>query len=422
MNNQFISSKNMKRIHKKDIFQIYKLPIIPEKVGEYIYKELKNIKKLIEKLKKENTINDEDINKQIRMIFLKSMIMLMGDYNNYVYYTDNEIPLFNKDAFVQSHKDKNSQHFLGEMVKTQIFNQFLTNEKQLEIRIKNKIKNKTNNDNKNNYDIIDTSYFKKLISENQNLLNSEKLRNRPFSTKKQKKKNMNKLKFEINFINNYFLNNKIDIGSNKGKSKILRNPMNSIDFKNNDNLHSNINISGAFSENANNDIKKNRKLSMERAKSAKKIIHLNKNKSDESKEEKEIIFQPIKIILLYSYFLPKYYKKIDEVTIEKIINEIKIYSQKNNIKFLIQNSEHVFIRRDYNIKNINQKIFYLLPNNYIINISKEEKKIKSIKVENEKILNNIEKNKEDIKFIENCFINIIINKNRISKSQLDKLK
>jgi len=44
--------------------------------------------------------------------------------------TEDEIPLFNKEAFVQSHKDKNSQLFLGEMVKTQIFNQFLLNEKQ----------------------------------------------------------------------------------------------------------------------------------------------------------------------------------------------------------------------------------------------------------------------------------------------------
>ena len=55
--------------------------------------------------------------------------MLIGDYNNFVFYTEDEIPLFNKEAFVQSHKDKNSKLFLGEMVKTQIFNQFLLNKK-----------------------------------------------------------------------------------------------------------------------------------------------------------------------------------------------------------------------------------------------------------------------------------------------------
>lgn len=68
------------------------------------------------------------------------MIMLIGDYNNFLFYTEDEIPLFNKEAFVQSHKDKNSQLFLGEMVKTQIFNQFLLNEKQLYIKTKNKLK------------------------------------------------------------------------------------------------------------------------------------------------------------------------------------------------------------------------------------------------------------------------------------------
>ena len=435
MNNQFISSKTLKKIHKKDIFQIFNLPIIPEKVGEYIYKELKNVKKVLDAKKKDN-INNEDIDQQIRMVFLKAMIMLMGDYNNYVFYTENEIPHFNKDAFVQSQKDSNSKKFLGEIVKTQIFNQFLTNEKQLEIKIKNKIKslNQINNDNKNNYDLIDTSYFKKLVAENQNLLNSEKIRNRAYSSKKQKKKKAAKVKFEIDDINNYFLNSKNDMGSSKGKSKIYNNVMNSIEYKNHEKLHSNMDINDAFSENFNNDVKKERKLSLDRAKSAKKIFRLS-NKENEVKEEKqekeekekEIIFQPIKTLLLYPYFLQKNYKDINEITLEKIKTDIKIYSQKNNLKFLIQNTQHVFIRHHYNINNINQKKFYFLPNNYIIQINQEEKKRKSInknnnKNDDKKILNIIDKNHEDIKFIETCFIIIITNKKRISKSQLDKLK
>jgi hypothetical protein len=195
INNHFISNKSKKRLHKKDIFHDFKLPTIPDKIGDYIYKELKGIKKIIEKNekykdKKGNTaeiISDEELDKNIRMIFLKAMIMLIGDFNNFVFYTEDEIPLFNKEAFVQSHKDKNSQIFLGEMVKTQIFNQFLLNEKQLYIKTKNKIKdisnnfknkddtnleeNKDNNNNLNNYELIDTSYFKKLISIHHDLLN-----------------------------------------------------------------------------------------------------------------------------------------------------------------------------------------------------------------------------------------------------------
>ena len=52
MTNQFISSKTRKRIHKKDIFHEFKLPTIPDKIGDYIYKELKYLKKIIEKIEK----------------------------------------------------------------------------------------------------------------------------------------------------------------------------------------------------------------------------------------------------------------------------------------------------------------------------------------------------------------------------------
>ena len=99
MTNQFISNKTKKRIHKKDIFHEFKLPTIPDKIGDYIYKELKVIKKIMEKNekykdKKEKTnheiISDEELDKKIRMIFLKAMIMLIGDYNNFLFYTEDE--------------------------------------------------------------------------------------------------------------------------------------------------------------------------------------------------------------------------------------------------------------------------------------------------------------------------------------------
>ena len=82
MNNQFISSKTKKRIHKKEIFHEFKLPTIPDKIGDFIYKELKNIKKIIEKNEKykdkkdkssHEVISDEELDSKIRMIFLNSL-------------------------------------------------------------------------------------------------------------------------------------------------------------------------------------------------------------------------------------------------------------------------------------------------------------------------------------------------------------
>ena len=86
--NEFISNKKMKKISKKDIFKDFKLPIMHSKIREFIEKELKEIKKKIK--------NDIEIDNQIRTVFLKSMIMLMGDYNNFIFYTKDEIPLFSK--------------------------------------------------------------------------------------------------------------------------------------------------------------------------------------------------------------------------------------------------------------------------------------------------------------------------------------
>ena len=201
----------MKKISKKDIFKDFKLPIMHSKIREFIEKELKEIKKKIK--------NDIEIDNQIRTVFLKSMIMLMGDYNNFIFYTKDEIPLFSKDAFVQSHKEKSSQFFLYEMVKTQIFNQFLLNEKQLSTLIG---AHKLNNTNIFDEELIDTSYFKKLITKYQDLVNSEKIRNRALSSKKIKrtKKIINQPK-DTN-INN-ILNNLKDIDSDEKENTLIKN-------------------------------------------------------------------------------------------------------------------------------------------------------------------------------------------------------
>ena len=445
MDNKFISTKSMKRIHKKEIFKEFQLPIMSNKVREYIEKELKDIKKQVK--------SSKEMDKQIRLVFLKAMIMLIGDYNNFIFYTEDEMPIFNKAAFVESHKDKTSQFFLNEMVKTQIFNQFLLNEKQLHTKINFKLKKISNNvnhinnaeqQNENNYELNDTSYFKKLISQNQNLLNSEKIRSRAFSTKKVKKMK-NKKTSEDNEINgNNYIFSKND---NKKENMIGHNPgdvNHSIDFgkaQNKIDLNPNMNISGAFSEKNNDDnylkgANNNKKMEklISRAKSAKRIINLNKKEKEENEEEKEINSDEIKIVLLYPYFLnkSKNLNNIEEMTIDNIKSDIEEYSQKNNLKFLIQNSDHVFIRHSYTLNNIPQKRIYLYKNilketypkrNSIDNNKKNEISKNNNKTEESKNNNNeINNNQKDYKLIKDTFIICFTNKNRISKSDLEKFK
>ena len=482
MTNQFISCKTKKRIHKKDIFHQFKLPAMPDEIGDYIYKELKKMKKLIEKNEKnkekkeksnQEIISDEEIDKQLRKIFLKAMIMLIGDYNNFLFYTEDEIPLFNKEAFVQSHKDKSSQLFLGEMVKTQIFNQFLLNEKQLYIKTKKKLKNisqnymiennleEENNNKENNYELIDTTYFKKLISVHQNLLNSEKIRSRAFSskrfgtTKSNKKKitsqiknklfndnlvNINDIINNINNIKNVPKDSDINSGivnpdSNNKKDNILYDLENnkigngnySIDFirgKKTGKFHSNINLSGTFHSKNNNEennleeINKNDLLekSMKRNKSAKKVIN---ETNKELSNEKNIFFEDVKIVLLYPYFLPKYKKEFNDKTLKSIDDAIEIYNQKRKFEFQIQDKEHTFIiskRNEFKFNDIIQKRIYVFPKNKPDNLGLSLNNKNNLK--NEKYIDNLYSKDEsidniDLKNINNFNQN---NNNNIKKS------
>ena len=450
------------------------------------------------------------------MVFLKAMIMLIGDYNNFLFYTEDEIPLFNKEAFVQSHKDKNSQYFLGEMVKTQIFNQFLLNEKQLYIKTKNKLKdisnkmdylvtqNDQNSKNPINYELIDTSYFKKLISTHHDLLNSEIIRKRAFSSKKpvssknakltssQRKSKFSDKKEDINHINKIQKEGIINPISNDVLNDLDNNIGNgnySIDYirGKKKNFHSNVNLSGCFpakiNSNYDNNIEEINKIgkiekidrTVHRTKSAKKLFILKSNynnnindkniNNNETKLEKNIIFEKIKKYLLYPYFLPRYAKNIEFLNIKNIQDDIEIYLQKKNFKYQCQDKEHVFIiskRNGYKFDNINQKRIYILPKNtaesLLLNLNKEN----SNNSENEKIVdknesidnidikdlknnsknnsnnninnltknnitdihssvNTVNKNSDETKFIKECFILCYTNKNRISKEQINKL-
>ena len=255
----------------------------------------------------------------------------------------------------------------------------------------------------------------------------------------------NKKTSEDNEINgNNYIFSKND---NKKENMIGPNPgdvNHSIDFskaQNKIDLNPNMNISGAFSEKNNDDnylkgTNNNKKMEklISRAKSAKRIINLNKKEKEENEEEKEINSDEIKIVLLYPYFLnkSKNLNNIEEMTIDNIKSDIEEYSQKNNLKFLIQNSDHVFIRHIYTLNNIPQKRIYLYKNilkdtypkrNSIDNNKKNEISKNNNKTEEANNNNNeINNNQKDYKLIKDTFIICFTNKNRISKSDLEKFK
>ena len=119
MNKNFILSRNKKKANKKDIVNELKLNFLPDKIESFMNYELKKIKIIMSS----NRMSDIDVDMEIRLIFIKTMILLIGDYNNYTFYTnDDDMPLFNKEAFIESHKDKKTKLFLEQMTKTQLFN------------------------------------------------------------------------------------------------------------------------------------------------------------------------------------------------------------------------------------------------------------------------------------------------------------
>ena len=69
--------------------------------------------------------------------FIKNIIMLIGDYNNYTFFFDEEKPLFNKEAFIESHKDKDFKNYLIQIINTNLFNIFLEKQKQFFLIDKN---------------------------------------------------------------------------------------------------------------------------------------------------------------------------------------------------------------------------------------------------------------------------------------------
>ena len=47
------------------------------------------------------------------------MIMLIGDYHNFTFITNDKMPLFNEEAFLNTHTQKDMKCYLKEFISTQ---------------------------------------------------------------------------------------------------------------------------------------------------------------------------------------------------------------------------------------------------------------------------------------------------------------
>ena len=191
----FIFCKTKKKISRKDLMHEYKISPLPEKITNFLIKELKSIYKQMSikennLFEQKNNINyDYNFYKNLillkqdnefltKLIFTQSLIMLIGDYNNYTFFIEEEKPLFNKEAFIESHKEKEFKSFLNQFLKTKLFNNFLENEKKIWFMKKNNENEENEIHNNDNNDIdYDTSFFIKISLKFPELINNYQIRN-----------------------------------------------------------------------------------------------------------------------------------------------------------------------------------------------------------------------------------------------------
>ena len=127
---------------------------------------------LYDKLLKEETLENynkltyfkQHIEYETKLIFIKSIIMLIGNFEYYTFFSE-EKSWFNREAFVESYKEKDFQNYLNLFVNTNLFNDFLDEQKKLYLS-----KNSNNIDTYPTVGIIsDVYYFNKILYNYQDL-------------------------------------------------------------------------------------------------------------------------------------------------------------------------------------------------------------------------------------------------------------
>lgn len=475
MTKNFILSRTKKKASKKDIIHEFKLNFLPEKIENYMNIKLKELKIIMESKK----MNDIELDMEIRLVFIKIMILLIGDYNNYTFYTnDDNMPLFNKEAFIESHKDKQIKLFFGQMTKTQLFNQFLLNERQLYFYNNNKANINNENNCEEIFDInncVDTSYFKKMIIKYPQFINNDEVRKSSFDLNSNNDTNHNSVLEKIkrsksnNNLSLYF-DSKKDISSSQNIPLVPNNEKKlTIDFNNLEIINltksHNFNIPLNFNNKNGNSIDNDFDIKKSMTNKYNNIIIKKTNK--------------IKKYLLYPYFLPKIKKEELSTLNSKIISDqILLYNKniKTNSNFTNYNKINILPKTlCYNFNQIKLKNYYIIEDfNYNLttsnenihktltekkniltnesksslnnegensksnkhnkklkknhntkkNSEKNKSKTKNINQEIDPKVNLIQKidNYENMELINKCFISCCTNKHRITKEQFISLE
>ena len=377
-NNNFCSfdlKGKIKKRNKKEILKKFKLPEIPDKIVDYFEKKLKDIKKQIKNLNYDKIT----INKEIKDIFLKGMILIIGEYNHHLFFSHEETPIFDSQSFINTFPNK-EKSFYSEIISTQLFHQFLFNEKLINLKEENNIELKENN-------IIDTSYFKKALNQyHHNLIETfspKRKKSIPVRTYSLKKRNsISKIK---------------ELNGSKQRSRDSSFQMSASSIENN-----------IFSDN--NPYKKNNLKVLSKKNSLASINSIDNKKKT-------------KIILIYPYFIKEKINKLDKSKISQIIidnyNKDKIINLDKKFPLIIQNEiQFETIPKKHKIFFYHKRIKSNIP--VPLSFPKTEQRYTSIKSFFQKQeLTKIKSNEEIMNDINNWFTEISTSVNKNSFKIID---
>ena len=334
---------------------------MPSRINDFIINELKNIKKIINS----GSLNNNIINEKIQLVFLKVMIIFIGEYKKYVYYTENdEKPILDKEGLISNFKIDNKENrtstIINEIISTQNFMQFLMSQK------KNYFLNEGFNKEIDIYQIDIISVIQKNLSKTNSL--SKVLTKKALSKAKEKKEdNKRRLSLEKENIN---ISNE-----NNHNTSFLSNNASRDSFNFNSNQRDAISLLSG-------------------------VNLFNKYKSN-NKTIKKISKQ----YLLYPYFFPN---NLLVTNLEKkhIEDYISNSLSKKKLHDISLNEDHCFIipfeNKKMNLSDIvNSKKKYIIPSNDDFNLSIDENEVNE---------NEVDIEKEKKKILQNLFKNIFIKK------------
>lgn len=121
------SDKPGKKLDKKSLNKL--IQQFPEDFYQFMFKELKELKKQVADIGKKEEITCLNVHSSIKETFTMLMIQLFGDYKKHLSYLDG-LALFNTEGFLIK-RDKSYKAFYSEMTSTQNFRQLLQNKDSL---------------------------------------------------------------------------------------------------------------------------------------------------------------------------------------------------------------------------------------------------------------------------------------------------